>query len=125
MNAQTSAPQVGESEFDPVKEALEAAAEALNGCYEVQSYPGDGSSWQDTALAKVRGCLESYRPSPDSGGVEAQAVAYATPQASAGDHAAFNEILKHVRAPRRESSERLDRIEAICVAAMAERGGVR
>lgn len=49
----------GASEFDPIKEALEAAEQALNGCYEVQSYPGDGSSGQDAALEKVRGALSS------------------------------------------------------------------
>lgn len=56
-------------------------------------------------------------------GAEPEAIYYAMldaapPSPGAGD-IILNEILKHVQAPNRPASERLDRIEEICVAALS------
>ena len=52
-----------EDDFNPVREALESAEDALANCYELQSYPADGKTSQDYALAKVRSALATFRSS--------------------------------------------------------------
>lgn len=61
----TTTPPV--DEFDETLDVLRAAEEALAGCYQVTSYPGDGTSSQDFALARVRGAIERRAASKTSG----------------------------------------------------------
>ncbi len=63
-------------------------------------------------------CLAALSPQGQAGvltDAQLQNAAHAAPQSTTAASNAFAEILKHVRAPNRPASERLDRIEEICV----------